>query len=67
MLFSGSTYPLEAALKNGGSRDQPTTATLSITPNKEDDGTAFRCEVWNRAMPDGHKLTTIVKLNVNCK
>lgn len=66
-LFTGSTYPLEAALKNGGSRDQPTTATLSITPSREDDGAIFRCEVWNRAMPDGKKLETTVTLSVNCK
>ncbi|KAF5284702.1 hypothetical protein FQR65_LT13455 [Abscondita terminalis] len=61
----GSTYPLEAALKNGGSRDQSTTATLSLTPRKEDDGAIFRCEVWNRAMPEGTKLETAVTLNVN--
>ncbi|KAK9729566.1 Immunoglobulin domain [Popillia japonica] len=61
----GSSYPLEAALKNGGSRDQPTTATLSVTPNKEDDSALFRCEVWNRAMSQNIKLETTVSLNVN--
>ncbi|XP_065156046.1 hemicentin-1 isoform X2 [Atheta coriaria] len=61
----GSTYPLEAALKNGGSRDHPTTATLSLTPSKDDDNAEFRCEVWNRAMPDGQKLETAVTLSVN--
>lgn len=66
-LFLGSTYPLEAALKNGGSRDQPTTATLSLTPSREDDAAIFRCEVWNRAMPDGKKIETTVTLSVNCK
>lgn len=64
---SGSTYPLEASLKNGGSRDQPTTAALSLTPGKEDDGAVFRCEIWNRAMPEGTKLEATVTLGVNCK
>lgn len=66
-IVSGSTYPLEASLKNGGSRDQPTTATLSLTPGKEDDGAVFRCEIWNRAMPEGTKLEATVTLGVNCK
>ncbi|XP_023012158.2 hemicentin protein echinoid [Leptinotarsa decemlineata] len=61
----GSQYPLEAALKNGGSRDQPTTATLTINPTKEDDEATFRCEVWNRALPDNKKLISIVALSVN--
>ncbi|KAJ8910183.1 hypothetical protein NQ315_004523 [Exocentrus adspersus] len=57
--------PLEAALKNGGSRDQPTTATLSINPSKEDDDAVFHCEVWNRALPEGKKLISTVSLSVN--
>lgn len=61
----GSMYPLEAALKNGGSRDQPTTANLIIVPGKEDDGANFRCEVWNRALPQERKLISTVGLNVN--
>ena len=65
--ISGSTYPLEASLKNGGSRDIPTTATLVLTPSKEDDGAIFRCEVSNRALEHGTKLETTVTLNVNCK
>ncbi|RZC38352.1 I-set and/or fn3 domain containing protein [Asbolus verrucosus] len=61
----GSMYPLEAALKNGGSRDQPTTATLSIVPAKDDDEAVFRCEVWNRALPEKKKLISTVSLSVN--
>ncbi|XP_071050518.1 cell adhesion molecule Dscam2 isoform X1 [Onthophagus taurus] len=60
-----SDYPLETALKNGGSRDQATTATLAITPDKEDDGAVFRCEVWNRAMGQNKKLEATVTLSVN--
>ncbi|CAH1154135.1 unnamed protein product [Phaedon cochleariae] len=61
----GSQYPLEAALKNGGSREQPTTATLTINPTKDDDEAIFRCEVWNRALPDNKKLVSTVTLSVN--
>ncbi|KAL1506126.1 hypothetical protein ABEB36_005549 [Hypothenemus hampei] len=60
----GSIYPLEAALKNGGSRDQPTTATLTITPTKDDDDATFRCEVSNRALPASKVLTAQVTLSV---
>ncbi|XP_060528040.1 hemicentin-1 isoform X2 [Cylas formicarius] len=60
----GSLYPLEAALKNGGSRDQPTTATLTVTPAKEDDEAIYRCEVWNRALPENKKLSATVSLSV---
>lgn len=67
LSFLGVTYPLEAALKNGGGRDHPTVATLSVKPGKDDDGAIFRCSVWNRAMPENAKLETTVTLNVNCK
>lgn len=67
LFLPGSVYPLESALKNGGSRDHATTATLSIVPSKDDDGAVFRCEVWNRALPEDRKLTDSVTLNVNCK
>lgn len=60
----GSVYPLEAALKNGGSRDQPTTASLTITPTKEDDEAMFRCEVWNRALAKDKVLSATVTLSV---
>lgn len=66
-IFPGSVYPLEAALKNGGSRDQPTTATLTITPTKDDDEAIFRCEVWNRALSQDKLLTATVSLSVQCK
>ncbi|XP_050509642.1 muscle M-line assembly protein unc-89 [Diabrotica virgifera virgifera] len=61
----GSQYPLETALRNGGSRDQPTTATLVINPTKEDDEAVFRCEVWNRALLDDKKLISTMTLSVN--
>lgn len=54
-------------MKNGGARDQATTATLMITPTKEDDDAVFRCEVWNRALPEDKKLVSTITLSVNCK
>lgn len=63
----GSAIPLQAPISRGGSKDRQTTSTLSITPQKDDDGAKYRCVVWNRAMPDGQRLETTVTLNVNCK
>lgn len=63
----GSAIPLQAPINRGGSKDRPTTSTLSITPQREDDGAKYRCVVWNRAIPEGQTLETTVTLNVNCK
>jgi hypothetical protein len=63
----GNTYPLEAETRSGNSRDSVTTAVLTLTPSRGDDGAAYRCVVWNRAMPEGNKLEARATLNVNCK
>lgn len=63
----GSNTPLPAPINKGGSKDLQTTSTLSVLPRREDDGAKYRCVVWNRAMPEGHRLETIVTLSVNCK
>lgn len=63
----GSQIPLTAPISRGGSKDRQTTSTLSITPQREDDGAKYRCVVWNRAMTEGQRLETTVTLNVNCK
>lgn len=63
----GSQIPLTAPISRGGSKDRQTTSTLSITPQREDDGAKYRCVVWNRAMAEGQRLETTVTLNVNCK
>ena len=63
----GNTFPLEAETRSGNSRDSVTTAALTLTPSRSDDGAAYRCVVWNRAMPDGSKLDARVTLSVNCK
>uniref|UniRef100_A0A1A9ZI15 Uncharacterized protein n=1 Tax=Glossina pallidipes TaxID=7398 RepID=A0A1A9ZI15_GLOPL len=51
-------------LFGGGSKDQPTNATLAIVPRREDDGVIFKCVVWNRAMNEGQRLETTTTLNV---
>jgi echinoid protein len=63
----GNTYPLEAETRSGTSRDSVTMAVLMLTPSRGDDGAAYRCVVWNRAMPEGSKLDARVTLSVNCK
>ena len=63
----GNTYPLEAETRSGNTRDSVTTTVLTLTPSRGDDGAAYRCVVWNRAMPEGSKLEARVTLNVNCK
>ncbi|XP_055597992.1 hemicentin-1-like isoform X2 [Uranotaenia lowii] len=61
----GSNTPEQAPINRGLSKDKPTTSTVSVTPRREDDGAKYRCVVWNRAMPEGHRLETIVTLSVN--
>ncbi|KAL9705597.1 hypothetical protein quinque_009115 [Culex quinquefasciatus] len=61
----GSNSPLQAPINRGGSKDLQTTSTLSVLPRREDDGAKYRCVVWNRAMPEGHRLETVVTLSVN--
>ncbi|XP_055642747.1 hemicentin-2-like isoform X3 [Toxorhynchites rutilus septentrionalis] len=61
----GSNTPLQAPINKGGSKDLQTTSTLSLLPRREDDGAKYRCVVWNRAMPEGLRLETVVTLSVN--
>lgn len=58
---------MAANLISGGSRDLQTTSTLTIIPRREDDGAKFMCVVWNRALPEGHRLETVTTLSVNCE
>lgn len=64
---NGMPYPLDSIIKFGGGKNNPTSAILSVTPQRDDDGTEYRCVVWNRAMGEGEKLESSVTLNVNCK
>lgn len=63
----GNNALLQAVVLKGGSKDQPTNATLSIVARREDDGAKYKCVVWNRAMNEGQRLETTATLNVNCK
>ena len=48
-------------------KDSPTVSVLSIMPTKENDGSMYRCSVWNRALGQRQKLEGITKIDVNCK
>ena len=48
-------------------KDSPTVSVLSIMPTKENDGSTYRCSVWNRALGQRQKLEGITKIDVNCK
>ena len=61
------SQPLEANLIEGRNKDEPTQSVLTIIPRKEDDGSAYRCTVWNRALGTQQKLETSTKIFVNCK
>ena len=60
--------PLEGGeLVLGGTRAVPTRNTLTLaSPRLEDDGSRYRCVVFNRAYPD-EKLEASVRLTVHCK
>lgn len=63
----GEANPLEGAIsKPGGSRSVATLSTLMVRPQKEDDGTEYRCVAWNRAMDANDKKEATVSLTVNC-
>ena len=58
---------LEANLIEGQNKDEPTQSVLTIIPRKEDDGSAYRCTVYNRALGAKKKLETSTKIFVNCE
>ncbi|KAL4702686.1 hypothetical protein ACJJTC_018695 [Scirpophaga incertulas] len=61
----GSSYPLEASVTHAKTRAEATISMLTVMPTREDDGSMFRCVVWNRAMPEGTQLDANIQLNVN--
>lgn len=56
---------ISSPTKNGGSRDHPTSNTLTIHPRIDDDGKKYRCTVWNRAIREEQKREATVKLHVH--
>ena len=51
----------------GRNRSQPTVSLLSIVPRKEDDGSEYRCTVWNRAIAESELMEASTTFDVNCK
>lgn len=58
---------LESQLIEGRTKDEPTTAVLTINPTKEDDNNEYKCTVRNRAMNEGEKMKGKTRIFVNCK
>ena len=48
-------------------RDQPSISTLVVSPSKEDDGSEFKCSVWNRAIAKEQTMEESTRIFVNCK
>jgi hypothetical protein len=42
-------------------------SVLSIMPRKEDDGSEYRCTVWNRAIEESELMEASTTIDVNCK
>ena len=59
--------PLEANLIVGRNKDEPTQSVLTIIPTKEDDASAYRCTVHNRALGQHQKHEKSTKIFVSCK
>ncbi|XP_022658209.1 protein turtle homolog A-like isoform X3 [Varroa destructor] len=59
----GQEVPSE--LKQGGQRDNPTKAILTVIPTKNDDRAQYTCMVRSRALPSGTHLDSKVTLRVS--
>ena len=66
-FIKGQREPLDTQVIPGINKDIPTRSILSIIPSKEDDGTSYRCTVWNRALGKRQKYEAFTKIYVNCK
>ena len=42
-------------------------SVLSIIPSKENDGSTYRCTVWNRALGQSRKFEASTDIFVNCE
>lgn len=63
----GLDQELDSFLVKGRNKDEPTKAILTIMPNKDIDGSMYKCNVWNRALGQKQIFETQTKVNVNCK
>lgn len=57
----------QVTYRPGGNRSEATTSVLSIVPRKEDDGSEYRCTVWNRAIAENELMEASTTIDVNCK
>ena len=60
----GVSEPLESQTETSG---RLTSSHLALLPGKEDDGSSYRCTVWNRAMGQRQRLETATRLHVKCE
>ena len=42
-------------------------SVLSIVPSKENDGSTYRCTIWNRALGQSRKFEASTDIFVNCE
>jgi len=58
---------VDSELIVGKDKDEPTVAVLAMEPSKKDDGSRFKCTVWNRAMAKGEKHEAKTNIDVSCE
>lgn len=64
---NGESQKLKSLYLKGATKDEATKSVLTIIPKKEDDGSTYRCTVWNRAIPENGLMEASTSINVNCK
>ena len=63
----GADQSLEALYIPGRNRSEATSSVLTVVPRKDDDGSSYRCTVWNRAIPETRMMEASTSIDVNCK
>lgn len=61
----GRQQELDSLRIEGKNKDEATKAILTLMPTRENDGSVFRCTVWNRAMAQNEKYETSTQIQVN--
>jgi len=62
---NGESQKLKSLYLKGATKDEATKSVLTIIPKKEDDGSTYRCTVWNRAIPENGLMEASTSINVN--
>ena len=63
----GKEQSLEALYIPGRNRSEATSSILSEVPKKDDDGSSYKCTVWNRAIDRTGLMEASTNINVNCE